>query len=82
MPNYIDGIEKSEIVASQEDVFISKIPGDCWKVKKYRDKFYFQYLSGELSGKLKVIRITESDYKICLSGQYNQEQLCIKFGVN
>lgn len=82
MPNYIEGVERSEIVASQEEVFVSKVPGDCWEVKKFRDKFYFQYLSGELSGRLKVIQITEADYSMCLSGEYNHNQLCRKFGAS
>ncbi len=82
MSRYIEGDLKEAVRQSKEGEFLSVIPGDCWKVKKYKDCYYFQFLSGELAGKTKIIKISEADYLMCIDGNRNQNQLCIKFGIS
>lgn len=71
-----------KIIRSTEGVYRGQRNGDCWEVKTYEDRFYFEYLSGELIGKLKVIEITKDDYLLACSGDLSQSDLCLRFGVS
>ncbi len=78
---YIEGGLYENIRSSRDNVYVSERRGDCRSVQIYHGKYYMTYVSGELAGRLKIIEISEADYKEALTGEYSQDQLTSKFKV-
>ena len=57
--------------------------GKGWSVKESEDhKFYFEYISGALQGKLKIIEIKEEDFLLAKKEKLSFEEMCAKYKVS
>ena len=56
---------------STEDEFF----GDSWSVLKTGDKYYFEYISGELQGKLKKVEISKESFDEVRVGNFSFEEV-------
>ncbi|MCA9013725.1 MAG: hypothetical protein KDA77_00205 [Planctomycetaceae bacterium] len=55
--------------------------GSGWSVRRLDDKFFFEFISGELAGRLKEIEISASDFNHTKAGELSFDDLCYKYGV-
>ena len=56
--------------------------GDAWSVRIEDGKYWLQYVSAALAGRLKKVEITEADAKALKEGLLNLDQVCIKYDLN
>ena len=58
------------------------IRGPSWSVSKINDKYIFEYVSGEVTGKLKRHEITKSDFDELSTGDATDLDLFIKYDLS
>ena len=59
---------------------LGQISGHAWRAWPIQDGALFEYVSGELAGRVKQIRITLDEYQKLKSGQINDAQLLQIYG--
>ncbi|MDO5616081.1 MAG: hypothetical protein Q4G16_07815 [Cruoricaptor ignavus] len=55
--------------------------GNGWSVKREKDKYFLEYISGEMQGKLKVVEISEEDFLLAKEGNFDLCDFSIKYNI-
>ncbi len=67
----------SKIKSSTKEEFI----GNGWSVKKENEKYYFEYISGQLQGKENKIEISKIDFQKAKKGHVTFDEMCRIYNV-
>ncbi len=55
--------------------------GNGWSVKRNKNKYFLEYISGAMQGELKIIEISKEDFFLAKKGKINLNDFLIKYGV-
>jgi hypothetical protein len=58
---------------------INLVCGDSWSAWQEDNDYLVEYISGELGGKLKKIKISEHDFLGLINGSLGIDAVCIKY---
>ncbi len=73
----VPGNYPEKIISNNDNTYV----GDAWSVKRKRDKYFLEYISGALQGERKIIEISREEFLLAKEGKIDLYDFLIKYGV-